>query len=308
MKLLEMMGDVCMSDPNQAPIPTISRDMINLYDRFTHGGMDRRSFMRHLAGLAGSSAAALALLPFLQNDYAHAETVKPDDPRLLMEEGVAVAEAEKGLTGYLARPIGEAIRSTVLVVHENRGLNPHVKDVTRRVALEGYIAFGLDVLSPDGGTPQDEDKARDMFAKLTAEVATVRASSAVRFLASYPQSNGKVAAIGFCWGGGIVNLVATVEPKLKAGISYYGPQPPVDRVAHIKAAMLLHYAALDQRINADTPAYKAALDAAQIRYEIYTYEGVDHAFNNDTNAARYNKDAADSAWSRSMAFLKRELG
>jgi len=297
-----------MADPKQTPIPTISRDMITLYDHFTHGGMDRRSFMSRLAGLAGSSAAALSLLPFLQNDYAYAETVKPDDPRLLAEEGVSVEGGEKGLTGYLVRPKGEGIRSAVLVIHENRGLNPHIKDITRRVALEGYLAFGLDVLSPDGGTPSDEDKARDMFSKLTAEVATERASSAVRFLASYTQCNGKVAAIGFCWGGGIVNLVATVEPKLKAGISYYGPQPPADRVATIKAAMLLHYAGLDQRIDAGIPAYKAALDAAKIRYELYTYEGVDHAFNNDTNAARYNKDAADSAWSRSMAFLKHELG
>jgi len=302
------MGDFSMDDPKQAPQPIISREIITLYDHFTHGGMDRRSFMSRLAGLAGSSAAAFALLPVLQNNYSHAETVKPDDPRLVTEESVAVEGGEKGLTGYLARPIGEGIRSTVLVIHENRGLNPHIRDITRRVALEGYLAFGLDVLSPDGGTPTDEDKARDMFSKLTSEVATARAGAAVRFLASYPQSSGKVAAIGFCWGGGIVNLVATVEQKLKAGISYYGPQPSADRVANIKAAMLLHYAGLDQRIDAGIPAYKAALDAAHIRYELYTYEGVDHAFNNDTNAARYNKNAADSAWSRSMAFLKRELG
>ena len=297
-----------MADPNQSPMPIISRDIINLYDHFTHGDMDRRSFMSQLARLAGSTTAAVALLPFLHNDYAYAETVKPDDPRLLTEEGVAVEGGEKGLTGYLARPKIGGTRSTVLVIHENRGLNPHIKDITRRIALEGYLAFGLDVLSPDGGTPLDEDKARDMFAKLTVEVATARAISAVRFLAGYPQSNGKVAAIGFCWGGGIVNLVATGEPNLKAAISYYGPQPPVERAASIKAAMLLHYAGLDQRIDAGIPAYKAALDAAKIRYELYTYEGVDHAFNNDTNSARYNKDAADSAWSRSVAFLKRELG
>ncbi len=302
------MGDITMADQNQTHIPAIPRDIIDLYDHFTHGGMDRRSFMSRLAALAGSTGAALALLPFLQNDYAYAETVKPDDPRLMTEEGVAVEGGEKGLTGYLALPKAEGTRSAVLIIHENRGLNPHIKDITRRVALEGYIAFGLDVLSPDGGTPQEEDKARDMFAKLTPEVATARAIAAVGFLAGYPPSNGKVAAMGFCWGGGIVNLVATSAPKLKAGISYYGPQPPADRVANIKAAMLLHYAGLDQRIDAGIPAYQAALDAAKIRYELYTYEGVDHAFNNDTNAARYNKGAADIAWSRSMAFLKKELG
>jgi len=291
-------------DQNQV----ISRDIITLYDRFTHGGMDRRAFMTRLASLAGSSAAALALLPLLQNDYAMAETVKADDPRLDTHEDVLVGAGEGGLSGYLARPKGADKLPSVLVIHENRGLNPHIKDITRRLALEGYLAYGLDVLSPDGGTPADEDKAREMFAKLTGEVAEARAASAVHFLAAHPQSSGKVGAMGFCWGGGIVNRLAAGEPTLKAGIAYYGPQPPSDRVAGIKAALLLHYAGLDQRIDAGIPAFKAALDAARIRYEMFTYEGVDHAFNNDTNPVRYNRDAAESAWSRSMAFLKRELG
>ena len=295
-----------ISNPNHTA-PALSRDIITLYDSFTHGGMDRRAFMSRLATLAGSTAAASAILPLLTNDYARADTIKPDDPRLTIEENVAVTGGEKGLNGYLARPKDAARLPAVLVIHENRGLNPHIKDITRRVALEGYLAFGMDALSPDGGTPNDEDQARDMFGKLTGEAAEARASAAVRFLGQHPQSTGKVGAIGFCWGGGIVNRVAAGEPSLKAGIAYYGPQPPAERVAGIKAALLLHYAGLDQRIDAGIPAYKAALDAAKVRYEIHMYEGVDHAFNNDTNAARYNKDAADLAWSRSMAFLKREL-
>jgi len=285
-----------------------TRDMIELYDDFTHGGMTRRSFMDGLARLAGSATAAAAILPMLQNNYAHAETVKADDPRLETQEGVLVTGGDKGLSGYLARPKGSGKHPAVLVIHENRGLNPHIKDVTRRVALEGFLALGLDVLSPDGGTPEDEDKAREMFDKLKGETAEARAATAVRFLASHPLSSGKVGTVGFCWGGGIVNRVAAGEPSLKAGVAYYGPQPPAERAASIKAALLLHYAGLDQRIDAGIPAYKAALDAAHVRYQIYIYDGVDHAFNNDTNAARYNEAAATLAWSRTIAFLKAELG
>jgi carboxymethylenebutenolidase len=285
-----------------------TRDMIELYDDFTHGGMTRRSFMDGLARLAGSATAAAAILPMLQNNYAHAETVKADDPRLETQESVMVTGGEKGLSGYLARPKGSGKHPAVLVIHENRGLNPHIKDVTRRVALEGFLALGLDVLSPDGGTPEDEDKAREMFDKLKGETAEARAATAVRFLASHPLSSGKVGTVGFCWGGGIVNRVAAGEPSLKAGVAYYGPQPPAERAASIKAALLLHYAGLDQRIDAGIPAYKAALDAAHVRYQIYIYDGVDHAFNNDTNAARYNEAAATLAWSRTIAFLKAELG
>lgn len=300
-----------MSNDNVSPTksdqPLITRDIIALYDRFTHGDMDRRSFMNQLGSLAGSSAAALAILPMLSNNYAHAETIKPDDPRLTIEEHVPVTGGETGLTGYLARPKDAKRLPAVLVIHENRGLNPHIKDITRRVALEGYLAFGIDALSPDGGTPPDEDKAREMIGKLTGENAEARSVAAIRFLTKHPLSTGKVGAIGFCWGGGLVNRVASVEPELKAGVAYYGAQVPAERVANIKGALLLHYAGLDQRINAGIGAFKTALDASKVRYEMHTYDGVDHAFNNDTNPARYNKAAADLAWSRSMVFLKREL-
>lgn len=287
--------------------PQLTRDMIALYDNFTHGGMDRRTFMNRLGTLAGSTAAASAIMSILANDYAHSETIKPDDPRLTIEENVPVTAGETGLTGYLARPKDATRLPAVLVIHENRGLNPHIKDITRRVALEGYLAFGIDALSPDGGTPPDEDKAREMIGKLTGENAEARSVAAVRFLAQHKLSTGKVGAIGFCWGGGLVNRVASVEAQLKAGVAYYGAQVPAERVANIKGALLLHYAGLDQRINAGIAAFKDALDASKIRYEMHNYDGVDHAFNNDTNPARYNKPAADLAWSRSMEFLKREL-
>jgi len=297
-----------MQDKPSHEKPVISRDIITLYDTFTHGGMDRRAFMSGLAQLAGSSAAALALLPLLHNNYALAETIKPDDARLETHEEVLVDGGVHSLSGYLAYPKGAGKLPAVLVIHENRGLNPHIKDITRRVALEGYLAYGIDVLSPDGGTPENEDKARDMFGKLTGEVAEARAISAVRFLNAHPQSSGKVGAVGFCWGGGIVNRVAAGEPLLRAGVAYYGPQPPAERVAGIKAALLLHYAGLDQRIAAGIPAYQTALEAAKVRYQMYMYDGVDHAFNNDTNTARYNEAAAKLAWSRTMAFLNKELG
>lgn len=289
-------------------MPPINREIIDLYDRFTHGAMDRRAFMERLTGLAGSTAAAVALLPVLQNDYARAETVKADDPRLVFEDKLAIPGSDAGLVGYLATAKGGVKRPALVMIHENRGLNPHIRDMTRRGALAGYLTLGIDALSPEGGTPADEDKARDMISALAADKAAARIAAAVRFLASHPQSTGKVGAIGFCWGGAMVNAVAAVEPALGAGCAYYGRQLPAEKVGGIKAALQLHYAGKDERINAGIPAYKAALEAAGKTFEIHLYEGVDHAFNNDTNAARYNAAAAGLAWQRSLAFLARHLG
>lgn len=289
-------------------MPPINREIIDLYDRFTHGAMDRRAFMERLTGLAGSTAAAVALLPVLQNDYARAETVKADDPRLVFEDKLAIPGSDAGLVGYLATAKGGVKRPALVMIHENRGLNPHIRDMTRRGALAGYLTLGIDALSPEGGTPADEDKARDMISALAADKAAARIAAAVRFLASHPQSTGKVGAIGFCWGGAMVNAVAAVEPALGAGCAYYGRQLPAEKVGGIKAALQLHYAGKDERINAGVPAYKAALEAAGKTFEIHLYEGVDHAFNNDTNAARYNAAAAGLAWQRSLAFLARHLG
>ncbi|MCZ8261598.1 MAG: dienelactone hydrolase family protein [Beijerinckiaceae bacterium] len=294
-----------MSEPSK---PIVSEDVIRLYDRFTHGGMDRRAFFERLTGLAGSAAAAAALLPLLQNDYARADTVRPDDPRLVSEEKLAIPGSDAGLTGYLVGPKDRARRPALVMIHENRGLNPHIRDMTRRGALAGYLTLGIDALSPEGGTPADEDKAREMIGQLNGDVAARRIAAAVRFLAAHPLSTGKVGAMGFCWGGGMVNAVLAIEPALNAGVSYYGRQIPADRVAGIRGALQLHYAGKDERINAGIPAFRAALEGAGKTFEVNMYEGVDHAFNNDTNAARYDAAAAKLAWERSLAFLARHVG
>jgi carboxymethylenebutenolidase len=195
----------------------------------------------------------------------------------------------------------------VVVVHENRGLNPHIEDVARRVALEGFLVLAVDFLSPAGGTPADEDKARDMIAALDMGKAVGNGVKAIAYLKSRPDCNGKVGTVGFCWGGGMVNQIAVNAPSLDAAVAYYGPQPDPKDVPKIKAKLLLHYAGKDERINAGIPAYETALKAANIPYTLYMYEGVDHAFNNDTNAARYNKAAADLAFGRTIDFLKKNL-
>jgi carboxymethylenebutenolidase len=280
--------------------------IIDLYDDFTHGGMSRRSFIDKLGALAGSAAAATALLPILQNNYAQAQTVQENDQRITAET-VDIPGAP-GLKGYLVKPKDATGKlPTVLVIHENRGLNPHIKDVTRRMATEGFIALGLDYLSPMGGTPEDEDKGRDMIGQLKAPDILAYGKAAVAYLKGRPDSNGKVGAVGFCWGGGAVNNLAVNEPNLKAGVAYYGGQPNAEDVPKIDAAMMMHYGGRDERINAGIPAYEAALKQAGKTYEIYVYEGANHAFNNDTNAARYDKEASDLAWRRTARFLKKNL-
>ena len=280
--------------------------IVDLYDRFTHGVIDRRTFLDRLAEIAGSSAAALALLPLLKNDYAHAAVVSEDDARLAIDT-VAYEAGETRINGYLARLKSKGKRPAVVVVHENRGLNPHIQDIARRLALEGFLALAPDLLSPLGGTPADEDKARDMIATLKADETARRGAAAVPFLEQHAESTGKVGAVGFCWGGGIINRIAVLAPDLKAGVVYYGLQVPAEEVAAIQAPLLLHYAGLDQRVNAGIAAYEAALKANHKRYTIYMYPDVNHAFNNDTSN-RYDKPAADLAWSRTIAFLKEHLG
>ncbi len=280
--------------------------IIDLYDDFTHGGMNRRTFLDRLIALAGSSAAATALLPVLQNNYAQAQTVQENDPRITAET-VDIPGAQ-GLKGYLVRPKAAGGKlPAVIVIHENRGLNPHIKDVTRRMATEGFMALGLDYLSPMGGTPADEDKGREMIGQLKQPDVIAYGKAAVAYLKERQDGNGKVGAIGFCWGGGAVNNLAVNDPNLNAGVAYYGGQPKAEDVPKIAAALMLHYGGLDERINAGIPAYEAALKQAGKTYEIHVYEGANHAFNNDTNAARYDKAAADQAWSRTVAFLKKHL-
>jgi carboxymethylenebutenolidase len=279
---------------------------IELYDEFTHGTMSRRDFLDRLAKLAGGAAAAAALVPVLQNNYAEAAIVPDDDPRLVIE--LATYEAD-GITmsGYLARVKGEEKRPGVVVIHENRGLNPHIKDVARRMALEGFLAFAPDALSPVGGTPADEDMAREMIYELDTEATVARLAAAVPFLAAHPLSTGRVGAVGFCWGGGMVNELAAAGVGLAVAVPYYGRQLPAERVPEITAPLCLQYAGLDERINAGIDDFVAALRADGKTFEMHMYDGVNHAFNNDTNAARYDKAAAELAWGRTIDFLKRYL-
>lgn len=281
--------------------------IINLYDRFTHGGMNRRDFLDQLTTIAGGAAAATAALTALQNNYAHAQIVQENDPRLKIET-VSFPSGAGSISGYLARPADAVKRPAVIVIHENRGLNPHIKDVTRRVALAGFVAFGPDYLSPLGGTPADEDKARDMFPQLKPADVVANSRAALAGLKARSDTTGKVGAMGFCWGGGQVNALAVADPELGAGVPYYGIQPKAEDVPNIKAPLMLQYAGIDERINAGIAAYEAALKQNGKTYEIYVYQGVNHAFNNDTGGARYNKDAADLAWGRTIAFLKKNLG
>ncbi|MFD1702504.1 dienelactone hydrolase family protein [Methylopila henanensis] len=288
--------------------PRPDRSAIALYDRFTHGELDRRGFMARLTALAGSTAAAQALLSALSNDYARAAIVAPDDRRLKIETAT-YAGPDGPVKGLLARGAAEGRRRpAVVVIHENRGLNPHIQDVCRRLAVSGFMVFGVDLLSPVGGTPEDEDAARELIGGLDPAKATAMLVAAVSFLQQHPEANGSVGAVGFCWGGGMANRLAAASSELKAAVSYYGPTLPDEQAAEVKAPLLLQYAGLDERVNAGVPAFKKALEAADKPFELFIYEGADHAFNNDANPARYNKRAADLAWDRTIAFLESHLG
>lgn len=287
--------------------PVITQAMIDAYDEYTHLTLDRRRFMEQLTRLAGSGAAAATIAPLLAANAAQAAIVAEDDPRVKGED-VTFPGGGGEMKGYLVKPAGQSGKlGTVIVVHENRGLNPHIRDVARRVALEGFVALAPDFLSPLGGTPVDEDKARDLFPKLDPGETAANALAAVAFLKAYQDGNGKVGAVGFCWGGGTVNMLAVNAPDLAAGVAYYGMQPKAEDVPRIKAALLLHYAGLDTRINAGIDAFKKELDAAHVEYTVHVYERANHAFNNDTSAARYDKQAADLAWGRTIAFLREKL-
>jgi len=285
--------------------PVVTQAMINAYDEYTHLTLDRRSFMEKLTKLAGSAGAAAAIAPLLAANKASAEIIAADDSRLETKD-VTFAGSKGEMKGYLVRPKDVAGKlGGVIVIHENRGLNPHIRDVARRMALEGFVVLAPDFLSPLGGTPEDEDKARDMFTNLDPALTAANAEASLTYLAKTDGANGKVGAVGFCWGGGLVNRFATISPELKAGVAYYGAQPPAGEVPKIKAALLLHYAGLDDRINAGIDAYRKELQAGGKTFEIFVYDGVNHAFNNDTSAARYDKKAADLAWGRTVEFLKK---
>jgi carboxymethylenebutenolidase len=280
--------------------------IVGLYDEYVRGLLDRRQFLKKLSILTGGVAAANALLPLLEKNHAKADVVPKNDPRL-QTDNIKYPGATGDVRAYFARPKGDEKLPGVVVIHENRGLNPHIEDVTRRVALEGFLAVGPDALSPLGGTPEDPDKARELIGKLDGQSTIKNFVAAVTYLKTHPASTGKVGVIGFCWGGGMANQVAVNSPDLSAAVPYYGDQPAAEDVPKIKASLLLHYAGTDERINKGIAAFEAALKKASVDYKIYMYEGAKHAFNNDTWAERYNKEAAQLAWQRTIAFLKEKL-
>ena len=279
--------------------------IINLFDEYTHKPLKREEFISRLKTLTGSTAAAIAVLPLLEANYANAATIQDDQ---LLTEKISYPGDGAEMKGYLAKPKSKGKFAAVVVIHENRGLNPHIEDVARRAAMAGYIALAPDALSPQGGTPTDADQARDMFQKLDAPKNLNNFLKAFDYLKSRKDCNGKFGTVGFCWGGGMVNQLAVSNPDLKAAVAFYGRQPEAADVAKIKAGVQLHYGGTDERINAGIPAYEEALKKAGISYELYTYEGAQHAFHNDTSPTRYNEAAAKLAWDRTLTFFKKYLG
>jgi len=262
---------------------------------------DRREFLKRTAAITGGS---LLLNSFSASLFA--EITKADDSRLITET-IKYNGASGPMIAYMARPKGKKKYPAIVVIHENRGLQPHIKDVARRFALEGFVALAPDALSPLGGTPEKAEEIGPMFQKLDNEMTKKDFSAAVAYLKTNPQTTGKVGCTGFCWGGSMTNNVAVNTPDLDAAVPYYGGQPKAEDVAKIKAPMLLHYAGNDARINAGIPDFEAALKAAKVEYTLYMYEGAGHAFNNDSNPDRYNKEAADLAWGRTIEFFKKKL-
>ena len=277
--------------------------IINLYDEYTHKPLSRTEFLQRLAKLTGGMAAALSLLPLLEINYAKAATV--NDEELFTErityKGVNYMQA------YVARPKKEDKYSAIVVIHENRGLNPHIEDVTRRAATAGYLAIAPNALSPLGGTPANEDDARQLFTQLNQTDTLQNFIKVFDYLSTRNDCNGNYGCVGFCWGGGMVNDLAVNVPSLKAGVAFYGRQAKAEDVPKIKAALQLHYAGLDERINGGISAYEDALKKANIKYELYMYEGAQHGFHNDTAPTRYNETAARLAWQRTVEFFGKYL-
>jgi carboxymethylenebutenolidase len=288
-----------------APLDTVRAAAIALYDRYTHEGMDRRAFMAQLTRIAGSTAAASALLAGISADPAAASVVPAEDGRIRGRRMRWPVGGGRFLEGYQAEPRAASTPlGSILVIHENRGLNAHIEDVTRRLAVAGYRAVAPDFLTPAGGTPTDQDAAREAIGKLDLGEAAGDASATLSILKSLPGSNGRVGAVGFCWGGGLVNRLAVAAgPALHAGVPYYGPAPDAVLAGRVEAALLLHYAQNDARVNATGLPWAEALKAAGKRAESIVYPGTEHAFHNDTSAERYNRLAAELSWRRTLDFF-----
>jgi carboxymethylenebutenolidase len=284
------------------------QELLDLFDKYVHGVIDRRAFLDGAARFAAAGVTAAALLDMLNPRFAQAQQVPKDDKRLATESIEYQSPQGSGkMRGYLARPVrGPKKVPGVLVVHENRGLNPHIEDVARRLALEGFVAFAPDALAPLGGYPGDEDKARALFGKLDQSKTLEDFVAAAAYLRSRPDVTGKIGVVGFCYGGGMANKLATRLPDLGGAVPFYGGQPKAEDVARIKAPLLIHYAENDDRINAGVPAFEEALKANHVKYEMYKYPGTQHGFNNDTTP-RYDKAAATLAWQRTVQFFKKNL-
>jgi carboxymethylenebutenolidase len=284
------------------------QELLILFDAYVHGIIDRRGFLDKAARFAVGGVTAAMLLDQLSPKFLEAQVIKPEDPRVKTQ--YVEYESAKGygkMRGYLAEPAKPAGKlPAVLVVHENRGLNPHIEDIARRLAVDNFVAFAPDALFPLGGYPGDEDKARDLFPKLDQAKTREDFIAAATWLRARPETNGKLGCVGFCYGGGVVNFLATQVPELAAGVPFYGSAPRLEDVAKIKAAMLINSAEVDDRINASWPDYEKALKAAKVKYDRYQYPGTQHGFNNDTTP-RYDEKAAKLAWERTIAHFNKYL-
>jgi carboxymethylenebutenolidase len=280
-------------------------EVLKLFDGYVHGRVTRREFLDRAAKFAVGGVTAAGLLEMLQPNFALGEQIAENDARVRTQVIDYPSPQGSGtVKGYLAEPAkASGKRGCIVVIHENRGLNPHIKDIARRLALEGYTAFAPDALAPVGGYPGDEDKAREIFSKLDPAKRSADLFAAVDYVKTRGECNGRIGAIGFCFGGGVVNQIAVRYPDLAAGVPFYGAQPKPEDVPKIKASMQMHYADNDDNINKGIAAYEDALRAAHVRYEIYRYAGTYHGFNNDTTP-RYDENAAKLAWSRSLGFFK----
>ena len=284
------------------------QDLLILFDAYVHGAIDRRGFLDKAGKYAVGGVTAAMLLDQLSPKFVEAQVIKPEDPRLQAQHvDYASPKGYGTMRGYLVRPAkADGRLPGVLVIHENRGLNPHIEDVTRRLALDNFVAFAPDALFPLGGYPGSEDKARELFPKLDQTKTREDFIAAAEWLKTRPETNGKIGAVGFCYGGGMVNFLATRMPDLAAGVAFYGSAPPLEDVPRIKTALLIQSAEVDERINASWPAFEAALKAANVRYERHLYPGTQHGFNNDTTP-RFDAAAAKLAWERTLAHLNAHL-
>ena len=284
------------------------QELLILFDAYVHGAVDRRGFLAQAQKFAVGGVTAAMLLDQLSPNFVQAQQIAPEDKRLKTESvEYPSPQGYPKTRGYLVRPAaGTGKLPGILVIHENRGLNPHIEDIARRLALEKFMAFAPDALAPLGGYPGDEDKARELFGTLEQPKTREDMIAAANYLKSRPDCTGKIGTVGFCYGGGIVQMLATRVPDLAAMVAFYGNSPAPEEAAKIKAPMLIHYAEVDERINAARPAWEAALKAANVRYTMHSYPGTQHGFNNDTTP-RYNEAAAKLAWQRTVEFFNQHL-